>query len=228
MTTHVEDGALVRYLDREDTVGERTDVASHLEGCDRCAARMAELTRAADTLATALRAADAPPARARPRPRWGLRAAAAVLVLAGVGGAVRPVRAWILERAAALWVAVTGRDGATPVPGQPVPARSASVAFVPEGNEFALEVTARQEGGVLRIETADGDTAVAIVRGGSGAEDLVVLPRALRIVTRGASSASYVVRVPARLVRVRVVVGGGTPWDYHPGAPPMEIELGSR
>jgi anti-sigma factor RsiW len=227
MTTHVEDGALVRYLDGEEA-GERPDVAAHLEGCDRCAARMAELARAADTLATALRAADVPVPHGRPRSRRGLRVAAALLVIVGVGGSSRPVRAWILERAEALWGVVTGRTEAAPAPAAPVPPRSASVAFVPTGNDFTLEVTGHQEDGVLQIETVGGDTAVAVVRGGSGGEDLVVLPSTLRIVNRPTSTASYLIRVPARLTRVRVLVGAGTPRDYHPGGAPLEIDLGSR
>lgn len=228
MTTHVEDGALVRYLDREDAPAEQADVATHLEGCDRCRARLAELARAGDALAAALRAADVPAPRRRSTPRWGLRAAAAALVLAGMAGAVRPVRAWILERGGALWEAVTRSGLPAPTPDLGPPVRSASVAFVPSGNEFTLEVTTRQAGGVLRLETVAGDTAVALVQGGSGAEDLVVLPSALRIVSPRTSSANYVIRLPARLVRVHVRVGGRPPWDYHPGAPPVEIDLENR
>lgn len=227
MTTHVEDGALVRYLDGEDAAGDLGDVGAHVDRCDRCAARMAELARAADTLSAALRAADVPVPRRRPPPPWGLRAAAALLVLAGVGGAVRPVRAWILDRAGAVWVAVTGREPTAPPDGA-APERSASVSFVPAGDVLTLEVTEHQQGGVLHIETVGGDTAVAIVRGGAGAESLVVLPSTLRIVNRPASSASYVIRVPARLTRVRVRVSDAEPWDYRPGGAPREIDLGNR
>jgi anti-sigma factor RsiW len=227
MTTHVEDGALVRYVDREDAPAERVDVTGHLAGCDRCTARLAELTRAGDAFSAALHAADVPAPARRPAPRWGVRAAAAVLVLGGIAGAVQPVRAWILERTEALWTAVTGRSTpvSTPVPD---PVRSASVAFVPSGNEFTLEVTARQAGGVLRLETVAGDTATALVRGGSGAEDLVVLPSMLRIVNPSSSRASYEIRLPARLARVRVRVGAGEPWDYRPGSGTVEIELENR
>lgn len=115
-----------------------------------------------------------------------------------------------------------------PTPDLPSPLRSATVLFVPSGNEFTLEVTTRQAGGVLRLETVAGDTAVAVVQGGSGAEDLVVLPSTLRIVSPRTSSASYVIRLPARLVRVRVRVGARPPWDYRPGAPPVEIDLENR
>jgi anti-sigma factor RsiW len=224
----VEDGALVRYLDGQAANGERADVAAHLAGCGRCADRMAELARATGAVTAALRAADPAVPRGRVRPRWGLRAAAAVLVLAAVGGAVRPVRAWILERAGALWEVVTGRGDPGGRPGRQGPASSASVAFVPTGDVFALEVTERQQGGVLQIETVDGDTAVAVVLGGTGREDLVVLPSGLRIVTGPTAGASYVIRVPARLASVRVVLGDEEPRDYRPGGPPVEIPLGRR
>jgi anti-sigma factor RsiW len=228
MTTHVEDGALVRLLDGENADGERAEVETHLSDCGRCAARLQELSRAAAALTDALRAADAPAPRARPAPRWGLRAAAALLVLAGVGGAVRPVRAWIIQRAEALWDAVAGRNGSAIRPGAPGVAPLASVAFAPSGDELTVEVTGHQGGGVLRIETVEGDTVAAIVRDGSGVEDLVVLPSGLRIVTGPTSRATYVIRIPAQLARVRVLVGEQAPLDYRPGGPAIEIALGGR
>lgn len=228
MTAHVEDGALVRYLDGEAAAEERTILAAHLEDCGACAARLTALSRAAEALTTALRATDEPASRARPHPRWRLRAAAAVLVLLAVGGGVRPVRAWILDRAEALWGAVTGAgpDAAPPV-AAPGAARS-SVAFVPAGGELTLEVTSVQNEGVLQIETVAGDTAVAVVRNGTSMEDLVVLPTALRIVNRPASTASYVIRVPARLARVVVHVGDTPEWVYRPGTATREIDLRNR
>lgn len=228
MTAHVEDGALVRYLDGEAAAEERTVLVAHLEECGPCAARLTALTRAADALTAALRATDGRAPRAQPHPRWRLRAAAAVLVLLAAGGGIRPVRAWIVERAEALWGAVTGggSEAAPPAP-RPGAARS-SVAFVPAGAELTLEVTSVQVEGVLQLETVAGDTAVAVVRNGTSAEDLVVLPTALRIVNRPASTASYVIRVPARLSRVVVRVGDAPPWVYHPGEPLREIDLRNR
>jgi len=229
MTTHLDDDVLVRHLDREDGPAERVEVTRHLESCVRCADRLAGLSRAGAAFSAALRAGDvAPPRVPRAAPRWGLRAAAAVVFVAGIAGAVRPVRAWILERAEALWVAVTGpREPAppSPAPGRP---RSASVAFVPVGDELTLEVTTPQAGGGLRLETAAGDTAVVRVEDGTGAEDFLVLPSRLRIVNPPGSAARYLLLVPARLARVRVVVGGARPWDYVPGGGPVEVPLGSR
>jgi hypothetical protein len=50
----------------------------------------------------------------------------------------------------------------------------------------------------------------------------------LRIVNPSSSRASYEIRLPARLVRVRVRVGAGEPWDYRPGSGAVEIELENR
>jgi anti-sigma factor RsiW len=225
MTEHLEDGALVRHLDDQAPAPERAAAAEHLRGCDRCARRMGELARAADVLSSALRAAETSDLHGRPRRRWGLRVAAALLILVGVGGTVRPVRAWIVNRAVLWWNGVTGAEGTPRIPPPPRPSRSASVAFVPVGSEFTLEVTAWQREGTLRIETVVGDTATATMQGGSGAEDLVVLPTALRIMGGPTSTASYVIRVPERLRRVHVRVGDAPPWDYHPGEGPREAAL---
>jgi hypothetical protein len=233
MTSHVDDGALIRYLDREDGPPNRAGVARHLDGCDRCAIRFAQLEGTSRTLSAALWASDVPwvsdlPAmRTRSSTRWGMRAAAAVLLVAGLAGVVRPVRAWIVDRAEALWGAVTGQTPPLQTPTPVAPAPSASAAFAPTGDEFTIELTGDPAGGTLQIETVLGDTAIAIVRGGSGGEDLVVLPSGLRIVAPLASTASYEIRLPARLVLVRIAVGEARRWEYRPGDPPLEIPLGN-
>jgi hypothetical protein len=228
MTTHMEDGVLVRYLDRECDNDEEAAVRGHVGGCETCAARLGQLEHRSRAVRVALRAADRPARQSRPAPRWGLRAAAAMLVLLAVAGTVRPVRAWILERAEALWSALTG----APAPGAPAPAaaapETAAVSFVPAGDAFTLEVAGRQVAGVLVVETAAGDTARATVWGGSGTESLLILPSGLRIVNPSGSTARYRVALPARLGRVRVVVEGGTPRVFDAGGPPLEIDLGGR
>jgi hypothetical protein len=187
---------------------------------------LAELEHRARALRVALRAADRPSRPARPAPRWGLRAAAAVLVLLAIGGAVRPVRAWIVERAGALWTALTGGEERPPVP--PVPPALTAVSFVPADGPFTIELAGRQSAGALSLEAVPGDTARATVLGGSGAESLVVLPAGLRIVNPPASAARYRIALPARLGPVRVIVGGAAPRVFDPAGPPLEIDLGAR
>ena len=226
-TMHLEDGALVRYLDQECDGDERAAVRGHVNACGACAGRLAELERRARALQGALRAGDQP-ARAVPSgPRWGLRAAAAVLVLLAIGGAVRPVRAWIVERAGALWSAFTG-GSESPAPVAPVPPAQTAVSFVPADGPFTIELAGRQSAGALSLEAVPGDTARATVLGGNGAESLVVLPAGLRIVNPPASAARYRIALPARLGPVRVIVGGAAPRIFDPAGPPLEIALGGR
>jgi hypothetical protein len=226
-TMHLEDGALVRYLDEECDGDEQAAVRGHVTGCDACAGRLAEFERRSRTLKVALRDSDRPARGARPVPRPGLRAAAAVLVLLAIGGAVRPVRAWVLERAEALWTALTGGSEPVAPVGSVAPAQTA-VSFVPADGPFTIELAGRQSAGTLSLEAVPGDTARATVLGGSGAESLVVLPGGLRIVNPPASTARYRIALPVRLGPVRVMVGGAAPRVFDPGGPPLEIDLGGR
>jgi anti-sigma factor RsiW len=226
-TMHLEDGALVRYLDQECDGDEQAAVRGHMDACGACAGRLAELERRSGALRVALRAADRPPRAVPAAPRWGLRAAAAILILLAVGGAVRPVRAWIVERAGALWSAITG-GSESPAPVAPVPPVQTAVSFVPADGPFTIELAGRQAAGSLSLEAVAGDTARAAVIGGRGAESLVVLPGGLRIVNPPTSAARYRVALPARLGPVRVIVGGAAPQVFDPAGPPVEIDLGGR
>jgi hypothetical protein len=228
-TMHVDDGALVRYLDAECDGDEQAAMRGHVEACGACAGRLAELERRSSALRVALRAADRSPRAIPSAPRWGLRAAAAVLVLLAIGGAVRPVRAWVLERVEALWTALTGGAERPPVaPVAPLATVQAAVSFVPADGPFTIELAGHQAAGALSLEAVPGDTARATVLGGSGAESLVVLPAGLRIVNPPASAARYRIALPARLGPVRVIVGGAAPRVFDPAGPPLEIDLGGR
>jgi hypothetical protein len=139
--------------------------------------------------------------------RW--RAAAAiVLALAGAIG-VRPVRAWIVQAARTVWAATLGEHrtgGAEPAP----PAGAGAVTFTPAAGSFAVRVAHPQAGGTLTVETTAGESATASLAGGRGEAELVVLPDGLRIVNDSLSSASYLVKVPARLARIEVGIAGRT------------------
>lgn len=140
--------------------------------------------------------------------RWRLAAAIAALAVAAIG--VRPVRAWIVQAARVLWSAATGaaRPGTT--------ATNAGVAtntvtFRPSPGVFALGVARSQAQGTLTVETVAGASASAAVAGGRPGAELLVLPDGLRIVNDSASSASFLVRLPAALARIEITVGGGAP-----------------
>ncbi|HEX9729498.1 MAG TPA: hypothetical protein VGA37_13410 [Gemmatimonadales bacterium] len=232
MTTHVEDGTLLRFLDGECHPGEHQAVALHRDACGRCATRLAQLSRRAQLTRQAIGLWDAD-MRPALRVSFPWRRAAVVMVMLGIGGAVRPVRAWIADGARAVWMAVAGTttDGdIVPPPDQPAVA-SGLIRFEPAGTTFELTLPERQRAGVLRIEIAARPDAEAEVVGGSGAEDLMVLPTGLRIVSRAQSEASYTVRLPLQVEVVRVVfrdqpaltllaAGSTTRWEVDLAQPP--------
>jgi anti-sigma factor RsiW len=220
-TTHMDDGALVRWLDGEALGEERHALAAHLTACAACEARLAAIRDRAARVSRELVALDGHAARPLPRrSAWALRAAAGFAVLLGVGMAVEPVRAWILERADHVWTVVAGERGNPPVaPDQTAPAAApaaGSITFVPAGDVFVLEVTSRQAGGEVVIETVGTGTASATVTGGTGAESFVVLPAGLRIVNDAASRAEYLVQVPGGLSAIVLAVADGPRRRYQP------------
>lgn len=230
MTTHVEDGALVRYLDDECEAGERPAIASHVGACAACAERLTGLRDRARAVSRALRLADPAAARGRPGARRTATLVAAAVALLAVVGTVRPLRAWIAERAEALWTMVTGRTaprdaGLAPADADP---GAAVVRFVPADGAFTVRLGGRQAGGQLTLEGVPGDTASAAVHGGTGAEDLVILPAGLRIANPPGSAARYVIRVPVRLETVRVMVGDEPVRAFDPGGPPLTVDLRVR
>jgi hypothetical protein len=179
------------------------------------------LTRRAQRLSALLREADhgVPPiafpadriaraARRRTVVRWRVAAAIALLAVAAVG--VRPVRAWILQAARALFGASVAPRVTTP-PAPAPDAGSSSVIFSPAAGVFALRVARPQAGGTLTVELTDGTAASAAVAGGRSGAELVVLPDGLRIVNDSGSAASYVVRLPASLARIELGIAGAPP-----------------
>ena len=216
MTDHLEDGALIRFMDGEASAQERTAVETHTLDCPACATRLAELRRLSASLSAALSAADVSPhrvvyppvSRRSRRSRIPLTAAAAaiLLVVATIAAAAPPVRAWIRAR----WVELRGgssqQQGSAP---QTLPnARHTTVRFVPRDAAFTIELTALQSGGVLTVDVSEDTIATAVWSGGSGeGEELVVMPMGLKIVNHESTVASYVVRLPRTITEVTVHVG---------------------
>jgi len=176
--------------------------------------------RRGERLSALLAAADPPPrslaypadriARAQRRAALLRRvriAAAAALFLAAVG--VPPVRAWIAQSVRAVWTRVAGGPPAAPEPAPPAPAPTAlgSVTFAPPAGRFTLRIAEHQAAGTLTVELTADSTAEASITGGGDAADLLVLPDGLRIANHPASTAAYVVRLPARLGQIDVQIG---------------------
>ena len=217
MTDHLEDGALIRFIDGEANAQERTAVETHTVDCPACATRLAELRRLSASLSAAFTAADVSPrrfvyppvSRRSRRSRIPLSAAAGILLVVGaIAAAAPPVRAWIRAR----WVELRGatsqqRGSAPPTPQN---ARPTTVRFVPRDPSFTIELTSPQSGGVLTVDVSEDTIATAVLSDGSGErEELVVMPMGLKIVNHTSTVASYVVRLPRTITEVTVHVGSG-------------------
>jgi hypothetical protein len=226
---HSTDGDLVRLLDDEAGFGD-AQVAAHVNACAACRSRLESLRRRSTLFSEMLAAADPPPvdpprvrppfdqlalARASRRPRraiWshaGLRAAAGILLVAGVAAAT-PARTWILERVARLRGAVERDRGAivqalTP---RPDSTPSSAVFFTVASDVLVIRLEARQAAGTLElIAGREPRSSAQVLRGASG-EVLLVLPSELRIRNTSRSVASYRIVLSVDIRRVRVDAGG--------------------
>ncbi|MFN2564073.1 MAG: hypothetical protein ABR499_03570 [Gemmatimonadaceae bacterium] len=226
---HRSDGELIGLLDGEAGIGA-ADVAAHVDTCPVCSARLALLQQRAARLSAVLRLTEPPPAdrtrllpapdrlaragdRARRRAIWwhpGLRAAAGILLVAGVAAA-SPARGWILDR-------VTGRrneltpstPGATGSGPARAPEQSAGsiVSFTGSSDELLIRFDARPAAGSLAVVAGEEPRSSAqIVSGGRG-EAFLVLPSELRVRNAAGSVADYELTVAQAVRRVRVQLGG--------------------
>lgn len=229
---HPDDGALLRYMDGETLAGEQAHVSQHVPTCEECTTRQKEIRDTLDTVAYALRRTDSQPRGLRPTSmRWPVAIAAGVLLALTLG--VAPVRAWIVRLPKVLWETITPSE--VTVPAMPDTSRvvesdEASVSFVPGASVFLVQVVNTQAEGSLTIEFVDGDTATATLIGARGAEELIVLPAGFRILNARSSIATYVVRVPARLEKVRVSVAGDSAslLETSSGRRRWVVQLGAR
>jgi hypothetical protein len=175
---------------------------------DARARRLSALLRDTDPPVPAIAFPGARIARARQHRsvvRW--RAAAAIALVAAGAIGIRPVRAWIVQATRMVWAAALG-EHRTPGAEATSPAAAGTVTFTPAAGSFVVRVVRPQAGGTLTIETTTGEAASAALTGGRGEAELVVLPDGLRIVNDSLSSASYLVKVPARLARIEVGIAG--------------------
>ena len=219
---HLSDGELVRYIDGVCDAAEARGVEDHMESCSGCRSRLERTRVRFGRLSEALALADFPgadgsaagvgvefpdrkPASAgrrvsathaaswRPSTR---RIAASIAVLLGAGLAFSPVRAWVGQGLTRILPASAPVDA-------PLPDRFSVVLFAPQGLVFTIEVTTPQAVGELVLEVTSDTRVSSRIEGGSGREELVVLPSGLRVETGGA------VRRDLPCERAHVVEHGG-------------------
>lgn len=205
--THVEDGELLRWIDRDFGPGQRAAVRRHVASCGTCRARLTEIERWSALLHRAVGTVAHP----RRPSRWRRRLAAAAGIAIAVGLAAPPVRAWMFQRVAAVWSVFAAEPGdaaggRAPTAGPDAPPGT-SVTFAPEGPVFRVYVTSFQAVGALTLATVDADVVSAAVLGGDGGEELLVLPSGVRIRNLPASSADYAIRVPVGVREIVLQIG---------------------
>jgi hypothetical protein len=149
-------------------------------------------------------------------------------MLAGAAAA-SPVRHWLLRRLESRQSDIQSGPAPAPVPStqptNPLVNRSAIVSFAPSGADFTVRFDSLPAAGVLTAEHTTAAEISARALNGASADPLLVLPGALRVRNGTASRTSYVVSLPAGVIRLRVIVAGDTVFD---GAPPAIVRLDRR
>jgi hypothetical protein len=214
--THIDDGALVRFVDGECDAEEAALVRQHTAVCKQCRSRLGEIESRMRLVSQALKQAEPRP-RAAPTPgRTWLYAAAAAAALLAVAVGVQPVRAWIAQRGQALWHLVVGSDVQESPGGPATEMPAASISFVPAVGSFEIVLAGRQAEGTLEVRVGEDPSATATIIGGAHTEGLVVLPNGLRIENDPTSTGSYELVLPSTLSPVLVVIGDEPPLELEP------------
>jgi hypothetical protein len=222
-TPPVNDADLIRYLDGELDDAGRARVESAVAADAERAARLETLRRRGRRLRRMLTKTDVPPPpqpppafveqptarlKSRRSPSIPLmRAAAVLLVIAGVLTFVPPVRAWIVEQ----WQRFSTPTESGPLPGEPPLLRipdTLDIAFPSPQRTFDFELIARQRAGRIRIRVADVDQVTAEMHTRTHTEEFFQFPGGLRVINTEGSVADYEIIVPSTVRAVRVTVAG--------------------
>jgi len=226
---HLTDGEIVRFLDAEADESEREKAESHLSSCLVCRRKHADLRDWSEIVADGLRELDrdpgvagvtplpttahrrAAPVRVGGMPSW-LRVAAVVVLLVGFVATVTPdLRAWVADQWSELVTRVAGTEEPVEIaelPVEPAPVTSARIAFPVPVDIFRIEVVGAPGASQIMIDVHAEERAIAEVVGGTGGEELVVLPNGLRIRDAGSDEVLYRLLVPDDLQGVEIRIPG--------------------
>ena len=226
---HLRADELLRLIDRAADTAERTRWERHLGVCTRCAGEAALLRDDALLLRTSLLNANYE-AALRPRPdfatiraaharrshrriplAWSatpawLRAAAVLLVVAAPVAAVPSLRAWLLQN-----IGITNVDERAPAltpaehSDQP-PQTSSPVYFQPAAGTFMVQLDAVPVGGELRVSASPRSDAMLVIENARG-EQPVYSEATLRVRNSSASSATYLLQLPASVRTLEIRIG---------------------
>lgn len=226
--SHLSEGDLVRFLDRQAPAADLGWMTAHVASCGRCAGRLETLRSQSEAVSryvgsldagvvaddlsraralAAARRAARPAATPRRVPSYGwMRAAAAIAVVAVGALGIQPVRAWVADQ----WAALTGDEAIAPAPvatPASVLAEGSVVSFEPAGDVFVLEIRNAQAVGDVHLRITDVPRASATVMDGAD-EAILVLPSGVRIENAEGSTASYSITLPSTLRLVQIFADG--------------------
>jgi hypothetical protein len=224
---HLDDAALVRLLDGEDTAGERSAWDAHIAACDRCADAAGRLRADAATVRGWLERAAfedmLPDAAARHTPpmrrvsrAWHatgpwLRAAMITVLVAAPAAAIPAVRHAVAGAIADLRTTDlrTTSEPAGPAAASVPDAAPATIRFQPAAGEFVVRLDAAQAMGTLRIVPTAGHEAVLHMDDG-GAVGPIIAAGAVHLRNDPSSTGSYVLYVTPAVSSVKVLIAGRT------------------
>lgn len=230
LSRHLTEGDVLRYVDEEGSPDSRARWSAHIEACDACSDAVTQLRFESRHLSAwldraypgshqgatgpRLVAASTPRGsravrdrRVRPAAASWLKAAAAVVLIAGPLVAVPPVRSWIAERVAGDSRAgdvPTLEDEAAPATEPTAIVESSRIRFVPSPGRFVVSIQGEWRGS-LELRRADGEEAVF--------ESLGVAPETVVAASRLEVRASdeggrYSLALPAAVSDVVVLADG--------------------
>jgi hypothetical protein len=226
---HLEEGALVRLVDREVSDTERAQIVAHVERCSQCAGEWRAIVGRSRALVELLERTDPGPRifaltvhrrpSRTPLRSWPAAAAVVLLVVGVVAFSASPIRAWIIERWAdgRRLIGIRGHSGHVQSLGPTRQETAGGVSFTPASDVLIVRLATRQAGGTLLVEATDALQVSAEVDGASVGGELLVLPNELRIANAAQARASYRVAVPTQLKEVIVLIGGEPPAIIAPG-----------
>jgi hypothetical protein len=224
---HLDDAALVRLLDGEDSAGERSAWDAHIAACGRCADAVRRLRADAATVRSWLERAafedtlpEAAPRHVHPTRRvsrawqatgpW-LRAAMIIVLVAAPAAAIPAVRHAVAGAIADLRTTGlrTTSEPAGPATVSAPDVSPASIRFQPAAGEFVVRLDAAQVTGTLRIVPTAGHEAV-LHMDDAGAVGPIIAAGAVQLRNDPSSTGSYVLYVPPAVSSVRVLIAGRT------------------
>lgn len=141
-----------------------------------------------------------------------LRAAAVLLVIAGVFSLVPPLRAWVVSG----WNRLSAPVESEPVTHLLESPDTSDITFASNFDSFDVELITRQLEGAIRIRTGDVEDVTAVMVTRSGTEEWMPLPGGLRVINARSSVADYDIVLPERVRVVRVIIGAQRIAEYSP------------